>query len=185
MTTFRRFFPKQRLSPKGGAGRGLLLLLLLFALTLLGGCNTDDPATDDPNLGDTPTEPFGPGIDPNDPTKEPDWTYTPNEEDYQTMSVILRLPDNLKANAAANDQLTALAANGTVCGYSEQETEDPDNKYSLYYLTIGAPVCESREITIAYYSAKSHRIYLSTEKITFSPDEIIGTYGNPFVPALK
>ena len=184
MTTFRRFFPKQRLSPKGGAGRGLLLLLLLFALTLTG-CDKDDPAIINPNLGDDPTVPLGPGIDPDDPTKGPDWTYTPNEDDYQTMSVILRLPDALKANATANDQLTALAADGTVCGYSEMETDDPDNKYALYYLTIGAPACESREVTIAYYTAKSHRIYRSAEKITFTPDEIIGTYGTPFVPNLK
>lgn len=159
-------------------------LLFLFALTLTG-CDKDDPAIIDPNLGDNPTNPLGPGIDPNDPTKGPDWTYTPNEDDYQTMSVILRLPDALKTNATANDQLTALAADGTVCGYSEMETDDPDNKYALYYLTIGAPACKNQEVTIAYYTAKSHRIYWSTEKITFTPDEIIGTYATPYVPTFK
>ncbi|MCQ2293798.1 MAG: hypothetical protein MJZ54_07170 [Bacteroidaceae bacterium] len=173
MTTFRRFFPKQRLSPKGGAGRGLLLLLL-FALTLTG-CNTDDPAIEDPNVGDITN-----GI-----TKSPDWTYTPNAENYQTMTVILRLPDTLKAYADATDQLTALAADGKVCGYSEMEINDPDNMHSLYYLTIGAPACESKEVSIAYYSAKAHRIYRFADKITFAPDEIIGTYTSPFVPTLK
>ena len=180
MTTFRRFFPKQRLSPKGGAGRGLLLLLLLFALTLTG-CDKDDPAIINPNLGDDPTVPLGPGIDPDDPTKGPDWTYTPNADDYRTMTITLRLPDNLAADADSADRLTALAADYSVCGMAQTDADDS----ALYYLTVGAPRCESQSVVIAYYSARKHAIYVSADTYTFIPDENIGTYLTPLVPSFR
>ena len=159
--------------PLGGMG---VLLLLVF--TLAACHDPEDPVTDRSATEESLGDHF---LNPDNPAQGPDWTYTPNADDYRTMTITLRLPDNLAAGADSADRLTALAADYSVCGMAQTDADDS----ALYYLTVGAPRCESQSVVIAYYSARKHAIYVSADTYTFIPDENIGTYLTPLVPSFR
>ena len=155
----------------------LFAFLTLFMVSCSKDSETNGPSKNDETFGGPTLPTYEELVTPGNDVS-PDWTYTPNVDSYQTMTIILQLPDYLIGQVSAEDKLTALAADGTVCGSAEVDSED----LSLYYLSVGAPTCESQEITIAYYCAKLHRIFKSSTPITFKSDETLGTYLNPYSP---
>ena len=157
------------------------LTLCVFLTLFMASCSKDSESNDSSPEDDIFRGPTYDDLVKNGNDASPDWTYTPNVDSYQTMTVILRIPNCLYEFVSAEDKLTALAADSTVCGSAEA---DPDD-VALYYLTIGEPACENKGVTIAFYCDMLHRIYKNVYPITFQSDEVLGSWLEPIELALK
>lgn len=112
----------------------------------------------------------------NKPVEAPLWEYTPNPDTYQTMSVVCAIPTAEMDKIAAEDELAALASDNTVLGVGHHVGN------GIYYLMVAEPLDEDWTVTIAYYQSANKRLFKAEGCITFSPDDVVGTYSQPYMP---
>ena len=141
--------------------------LMLAGLLLIGwGCHKD------------------PVVPPTYPTFDaPDWKENEPESYEYTMTVAVVLPDSLRNNEDASDQLAAFAKNE--CRGIAERIEVSTGKYVWMALLLGKANSEDEAIHFMYYSAKSRHKYRSTETLQFANDGVYGTIDAPQVIEMK
>ncbi len=111
-----------------------------------------------------------------EPVEAPHWVYTPNPDTYQSMSIVCSLPAEELDKIAAEDELAALSGDNTVLGVGHHVGN------GIYYLMVAEPAGEDWTVTIAYYQSAGKRLFRAEKCITFSPDDVVGTYAQPYMP---
>lgn len=106
----------------------------------------------------------------------PVWSIKDNPEYATSMTAILRLPDDLEADADQEDELAAFMG-GDCCGVGERIGH-------LYYVLIKGTSYEQSEILFRYYSSKNKYLYESSNTVTFEIDNVYGTTDEPVVLSL-
>lgn len=106
----------------------------------------------------------------------PHWVYTPNQDTYQSMTIVCSIPAEEMDKLTAEDELAALAGDGTVLGVGHYVEK------GIYYLMVAEPTTEDWTVTIAYYQSANKRLFKAEKCITFSPDDVVGTYSQPYMP---
>ncbi len=141
------------------AGMAFSAILLLTAVS----CSTsDDEISDDP-IEPKKTIDVKPGTD-----EAPDWTVKENlyTENELTMSVVIKLQNELNSYASTEDQMCAVI-NDEVRAVSKAR-QLPDG--TIYFPLIIASSIGGEQIAVKYYCSKLKRIYTNSNWQKFNSD---------------
>lgn len=107
----------------------------------------------------------------------PHWTFTPNRDDYQSMTLIARLPDNLAATASDDDEMAVMAGDELVAVAQRSNRGGA----VVYFALITAPSATApRTLRVCYYSAVQKHIFTDDSIGMFVADGMMGTITSPY-----
>jgi len=111
----------------------------------------------------------------------PNWVLVKKELYPYSMTAVIKIDDAVNKNINITDQLGAFV--GNECrGKGIQVT---NNGSTLFYVQIHGTASEQSDLKFQYYNAKSGYMYYSTQPVSFTVDDNIGSADNPWVIPLK
>lgn len=111
----------------------------------------------------------------------PDWVLVKKELHPYSMTAVIKIDEAINKTLNITDQLGVFV--GTECrGKGGQVT---NNGTILFYVQIHGSAAEQSNLSFRYYNAKNGYMYESTQQISFTVDENIGSVDNPWVIPMK
>lgn len=111
----------------------------------------------------------------------PDWQIGTSGKYPYSMTVVLQLPDNLRAKMQAGDEFGAFI-NSECRGVGRVIKMDSS---SLYFVQIHGTASEQSKIRFQYYSSNTSYLYQTDYFLDFTVDGNYGTVDQPKTPQLK
>lgn len=163
----------------------IYMMLMLAGLSLMGvSCGGGDNTTVDPDPPIVvPDKPDNPVTPPSYPTFDaPNWSVSEASSYEHTMAVAIILPDSLRSNEDATDELAVFAQDNKCRGVAERLNVSEGN-YIWMAMVYGNT--SSDVLQFHYYSNKSKHKYYSAGTIPFEIDGVYGTIDAPKTIGMK